>query len=361
MSAWLAANRGDSQALCQELDSGADMEFKDPMGRTPLMEAAKHGHVACVQELLYRGADPTARSAVGWTAMDFCGSHESSHDEIHQLLGQAQQVWQENQQQQEEQPQQQQQKHQSVLSQYQISDQADKENANANGQVLHELPRYSSAGSPPPVSFSLQTSARHLDLPRQYTADSDPSSYRGFPPQQLTLQQQNHLYQLHQHQQQQQKHQLPHSQPSSLFLQSQRRFATSPSPEQLLPHSHSYPPPHSHASPMLSQDMLAQATLARLSKASTEAAISSVTSSMHSFRSSELSNVSNLSNSLLSSSLNSTFPPVQQSPATLSRPVCRYWHSGRCLYGAHCRYVMLHHLLLCHLHALYSQGLTVIV
>ena len=84
MSAWLAANRGDRQALCQELDTGADMEFKDPMGRTPLMEAAKHGHVACVQELLYRGADPTARSAVGWTAMDFCGSHESSHDEIHQ-------------------------------------------------------------------------------------------------------------------------------------------------------------------------------------------------------------------------------------------------------------------------------------
>ena len=345
MSAWLAANRGDRQALCQELDTGADMEFKDPMGRTPLMEAAKHGHVACVQELLYRGADPTARSAVGWTAMDFCGSHESSHDEIHQLLGEAQQVWQENQQQQEEQPQQQQQKHQSVLSQYQSSDQADKENA--NGQVLHALPLYSSASSPPPISFSMQTSSGHLDLSRQYTVDSDPSSYKGFPPQQLTPQQQNHLFQSHQ--QQHQKQYLPHSQPSSMFLQSQRSFVTSPSPEQLLPHSHSYPPPHSHASPMLSQDMLAQATLARLSKASTEAAISSVTSSMHSFRSSELSNVSNLSNSLLSSSLNSPFPPAQQSAATLSRPVCRYWHSGRCLYGAHCRCVTFQHPLVCHL------------
>ncbi|KAL0053205.1 hypothetical protein WJX82_002394 [Trebouxia sp. C0006] len=42
MSAWLAANRGDKQELCRELDSGADMEFRDPMGRTALMEAAKH-------------------------------------------------------------------------------------------------------------------------------------------------------------------------------------------------------------------------------------------------------------------------------------------------------------------------------
>jgi hypothetical protein len=53
MSAWLAANRGDKQELCRELDSGADMEFRDPMGRTALMEAAKHGHVDCVHELLW--------------------------------------------------------------------------------------------------------------------------------------------------------------------------------------------------------------------------------------------------------------------------------------------------------------------
>ncbi|KAA6417242.1 MAG: hypothetical protein FRX49_12805 [Trebouxia sp. A1-2] len=96
MSAWLAANRGDKQELCRELDSGADMEFRDPMGRTALMEAAKHGHVDCVHELLCRGADPTARSAVGWTASDFCGSHESQHGEINRLLGEAQMMWQQD-------------------------------------------------------------------------------------------------------------------------------------------------------------------------------------------------------------------------------------------------------------------------
>ena len=34
MSAWLAANSGDKQALATELDQGADIEYKDPMGRT---------------------------------------------------------------------------------------------------------------------------------------------------------------------------------------------------------------------------------------------------------------------------------------------------------------------------------------
>lgn len=346
MSAWLAANRGDRQALCQELDGGADMEFKDPMGRTALMEAAKHGHVACVQELLYRGADPTARSAVGWTAVDFCGSHGASNTEIHQLLGEAQQVWQDNHQQQPEQQQSQQQQqklHQSLLSQYQASNHADKENTNS--QLLNEVPHYASSALAVPASFGSQASSTgpfgHLDLHRQYTADSDPSSYRGFPPQQASHQHNiNYFLQQQQHQQQQQ--QVPQSQSlsSSMFLTSQRSFAPSPSPEQLLPHSYSYPPASSHVPPMLSQGMIAQATLARLSKASTEAAISSVTSSMHSFRSSELSNVSNLSNSLLSNGLSSPFLPAQQSPATLSRPVCRYWHSGRCLYGAHCRCVI---------------------
>ena len=342
MSAWLAANRGDRQTLCHELDSGADMEFKDPMGRTALMEAAKHGHVACVQELLYRGADPTARSAVGWTAVDFCGSHESSHDEIHQLLGEAQQVWQENHQQQQHQ----QQKQLPLLSQYQSVDHSDKENT--NGQLLHNSPLYSSAPSPPPLSFSNQTSARplgHSDLQRQFPTDSAASGYTGRPPQQPSPHQQSlKFFQMQQQQLQQQPQHLPQSQANSMFLQSQRSFVTASSPEQLLPQSHSCPTPHSHVPPMLSQGMLAQATLARLSRTSTEAAISSVTSSMHSsmhsLRSSELSNVSNLSNSLLSSSLNSPFLPAQQSPATLSRPVCRYWHSGRCLYGAHCRCVL---------------------
>lgn len=116
-----------------------------------------------------------------------------------------------------------------------------------------------------------------------------------------------------------------------------------PSAEHLL--SHTYPPPTSftppNLSPNFSQGLLAQQALARFQKASPEGTIPSVNSSINSHRSSELSNVStNLSNSLLSTSgsLGSPCFPAQQSPATMSRPVCRYWHSGRCLYGAHCRF-----------------------
>ena len=41
MSAWLAAKEGNRDMLRAELDGGADIEHRDPMGRTALMEAAK--------------------------------------------------------------------------------------------------------------------------------------------------------------------------------------------------------------------------------------------------------------------------------------------------------------------------------
>ena len=41
MSAWLAAKEGNLDMLRAELDGGADVEHRDPMGRTALMEAAK--------------------------------------------------------------------------------------------------------------------------------------------------------------------------------------------------------------------------------------------------------------------------------------------------------------------------------
>ncbi len=283
MSAWLAANRGDKQELCRELDSGADMEFRDPMGRTALMEAAKHGHVDCVHELLCRGADPTARSAVGWTASDFCGSHESQHGEINRLLGEAQMLWQQDRDKQHCQ---------------QMLPHQDSNKENNDSQLQIELGGYSTPSPRDP------TTTQHMF--RSYSSQDEPSQYRVEEPAHFGMPQQQH-YQL-QHQQQQQQ---------QLFQ-------------------------HPLLNPMLSQGMLAQATMARLSQASSEPANSSLSSSMLSLRSSELSNGSNLSRELglLPAGLHSPMGHHQQNPATLSKPVCRYWHSGRCLYGAHCRYTL---------------------
>eukprot|EP00891_Asterochloris_glomerata_P003332 jgi/Astpho2/3332/fgenesh1_pg.00054_%23_27_t len=89
MSAWLAAKEGNRDMLRAELEGGADIEHRDPMGRTALMEAAKYKHVDCVRELLDRGADPTTRSFMGSSAQDY----GSDHSEIHRLLDQATQQW----------------------------------------------------------------------------------------------------------------------------------------------------------------------------------------------------------------------------------------------------------------------------
>ncbi|KAL0028140.1 hypothetical protein WJX77_009658 [Trebouxia sp. C0004] len=153
MSAWLAANRGNKQELCRELDSGADMEFKDPMGRTALMEAAKHGHVDCVHELLCRGADPTARSAVGWTALDFCGSHESQHGEINRLLGEAQMLWQQDRDKQHSQ---------------QMLPHQDSNKENNDSQLQIELPGYSTPSPSPAGTQHMFRSYSSQDEPTQY-------------------------------------------------------------------------------------------------------------------------------------------------------------------------------------------------
>lgn len=257
------------------------MEFRDPMGRTALMEAAKHGHVACVHELLCRGADPTARSAVGWTASDFCGSHESQHGEINRLLGEAQLMWQQDRDKQHSQ---------------QMLPHQDSNKENNDSQLQIELPGYS---TPSP---RVPTATQHMF--RSYSSQDEPTQYRVEEPAHFGMPQQQQYQVQHQPQQQQQ-----------LFQ-------------------------HPLLNPMLSQGMLAQATMARLSQAGSEPANSTLSSSMLSLRSSELSNGSNLSRELglLPAGLHSPMGHHQQNPATLSKPVCRYWHSGRCLYGAHCRY-----------------------
>jgi len=229
---------------------------------------------------LCRGADPTARSAVGWTASDFCGSHESQHGEINRLLGEAQMLWQQDRDKQHSQ---------------QMLPHQDSNKENNDSQLQIELPGYS---TPSP---RVPTATQHMF--RSYSSQDEPSQYRVEEPAHFGMPQQQH-YQLQPQQQQQQ-----------LFQ-------------------------HPLLNPMLSQGMLAQATMARLSQAGSEPANSSLSSSMLSLRSSELSNGSNLSRELglLPAGLHSPMGHHQQNPATLSKPVCRYWHSGRCLYGAHCRY-----------------------
>lgn len=48
---WVAAHVGNVNVLQQELDMGAPIEGRDPLGHTALMEASKYGHSNVVQVL----------------------------------------------------------------------------------------------------------------------------------------------------------------------------------------------------------------------------------------------------------------------------------------------------------------------
>ena len=67
---WSAANEGNFKLMVEAIEAGEDIEFTDAMGRTPLIEAVKYQHVACVEELLARGANPFACSFLG-SVMDY--------------------------------------------------------------------------------------------------------------------------------------------------------------------------------------------------------------------------------------------------------------------------------------------------
>lgn len=55
---------------------------RDPVQLTPLMFAAFHGRVECVQCLLRNGADPTRRDVWGWTALSYAFDGESERSSI---------------------------------------------------------------------------------------------------------------------------------------------------------------------------------------------------------------------------------------------------------------------------------------
>ncbi|KAK9831636.1 hypothetical protein WJX74_003574 [Apatococcus lobatus] len=81
---WVAAHIGNVHVLQQELDMGAPIEGRDPLGHTALMEACKYGHSNAVQELLLRGANPDAISMMGQSARSYASSGV-----IQQMLDQA--------------------------------------------------------------------------------------------------------------------------------------------------------------------------------------------------------------------------------------------------------------------------------
>ncbi|KAJ3415200.1 hypothetical protein HDV05_005340 [Chytridiales sp. JEL 0842] len=80
---WQAAHLGDVNSLRRAMEGGADIEFSDQTGCTPLIEASRYGHVDCVRELLDRGANPHHQSSQG-RALDF-----AAHPEIRAMLQQA--------------------------------------------------------------------------------------------------------------------------------------------------------------------------------------------------------------------------------------------------------------------------------
>jgi ankyrin repeat protein len=67
---WLAASRGDAAVIKALLGKGANANEELPLGRRPLMLAARSGNVDAVRALLDGGADPNAKeSARGTTAL----------------------------------------------------------------------------------------------------------------------------------------------------------------------------------------------------------------------------------------------------------------------------------------------------
>ena len=51
------------------LDAGAEIEARDPVGSTALMDAAAFNHASCVEALLKRGAEVNAATPDGDTAL----------------------------------------------------------------------------------------------------------------------------------------------------------------------------------------------------------------------------------------------------------------------------------------------------
>ncbi len=92
---WLAAaKKGDTGRVQALLKAGAELEAKDPDGRTALMLAAQYGRADTVRLLLAQGAHADARDKRGWNAYMLAllspsgGIIHTVHDNVLKLLPQ---------------------------------------------------------------------------------------------------------------------------------------------------------------------------------------------------------------------------------------------------------------------------------
>ncbi len=75
------------------LDHSAYVDAGSPNGTTPLMMAARGGHVSTVKLLLDNGADLTVKNQIGLTALDFAKTYKEP-DVVEGLTARLQQMQQ---------------------------------------------------------------------------------------------------------------------------------------------------------------------------------------------------------------------------------------------------------------------------
>ena len=71
-----AAAVGNNEIVQRLLDNDAYIDAESPNKTTPLMMAARGGHILTVKLLLDAGADATLRNDVGMSALDFASKHD---------------------------------------------------------------------------------------------------------------------------------------------------------------------------------------------------------------------------------------------------------------------------------------------
>lgn len=70
-----AAANGNNDIVQLLLDKSAYIDAESPNKTTPIMMAARDGHIMTVKLLLDAGADATLKNALGMTAIDFAKAH----------------------------------------------------------------------------------------------------------------------------------------------------------------------------------------------------------------------------------------------------------------------------------------------